>query len=189
VIGGPPCQFASRFVSIIIAKGNTVAENLIPEFVRCVQEAKPTWWLMENVPKAPEPFADGYQSRSLIYNNRWAPEGPEQNRVRRFTLGTPDGKEIIPEVGIFDNPVKEPAVCASGGTMPGAPTHRKTRLEYRGWNTAAALGISLRLQGLPPDFCDKMPFTITGKHLVVGNGVPLPMGRVIAKAVRKATSP
>jgi hypothetical protein len=30
------------------------------------------------------------------------------------------------------------------------------------------------------------PFTVTGKSDVLGNGVPLPMGRAIAKAVRQA---
>lgn len=42
-------------------------------------------------------------------------------------------------------------------------------------------------QGLPPDFTDKMPFTKHGKQLVLGNGVPRPMGRAIARAVKAAT--
>lgn len=43
------------------------------------------------------------------------------------------------------------------------------------------------LQGLPANLLDKAPFTIHGKKYVIGNGVPLPMGRAIAKAVKEAT--
>ena len=42
------------------------------------------------------------------------------------------------------------------------------------------------LQGLPRDFLADAPFTSAGKYLVVGNGVPLPMGRAVAKAVKRA---
>lgn len=42
-----------------------------------------------------------------------------------------------------------------------------------------------RLQGLPEDFLDDAPFTKFGKRKVIGNGVPLPLGRAIAAAVRK----
>jgi len=44
-------------------------------------------------------------------------------------------------------------------------------------------------QGLPRDFTDKMPFTMHGKRSVIGNGVPLPMGRAIAQAVKRALAP
>jgi len=44
----------------------------------------------------------------------------------------------------------------------------------------------LPAQGLPADFLEDAPFTIAGKIRVVGNGVPLPMGRAIAKAVKRA---
>ena len=38
------------------------------------------------------------------------------------------------------------------------------------------------LQGLPDDF-ELSTFTVEGATKVVGNGVPLPMGRAIAKAI------
>lgn len=43
-----------------------------------------------------------------------------------------------------------------------------------------------RLQGLPEGFLSDSPFTVSGKCKAVGNGVPLPMGRAIAKAVKEA---
>lgn len=46
---------------------------------------------------------------------------------------------------------------------------------------------SLYLQGLPDDFFGKKtPFTVVGQQLMIGNGVPLPMGRALALAVRQA---
>jgi DNA (cytosine-5)-methyltransferase 1 len=46
----------------------------------------------------------------------------------------------------------------------------------------------LPAQGLPPDFLEDAPFTLEGKIRVVGNGVPLPMGRAVAEAVKRALS-
>jgi site-specific DNA-cytosine methylase len=47
VIGGPPCQVFSR-----AAITGSSALNLIPEFVRIVNECAPTWAVMENVREA-----------------------------------------------------------------------------------------------------------------------------------------
>ena len=55
VIGGPPCQAHSKLVHMVRANGYVVKEDLIPEFARCVVEARPDWYLMENVPAAPLP--------------------------------------------------------------------------------------------------------------------------------------
>lgn len=44
----------------------------------------------------------------------------------------------------------------------------------------------LELQGLPLDFLKDAPFTVEGKRKAVANGVPLPMGRTIARAVKAA---
>src|SRR5207249_4487267 len=90
------------------------------------------------------------------------------------------------DVEIFERPEWSPAVTASGGVKPGMPTDRRRKLKYMGWKTAPALRESIRLQGLPPDFFDHSPLTIEGKHHVIGNGVPLPMGRAVAKAVKAA---
>ena len=35
----------------------------------------------------------------------------------------------------------------------------------------------------PKGILDNAPFTLKGKHQVIGNGVPLPMGKVLAKAI------
>jgi hypothetical protein len=46
--------------------------------------------------------------------------------------------------------------------------------------------VSLRAQGLPLDFLDDCPLTLEGKRHAIGNGVPLAMGRAVARAVRVA---
>lgn len=45
----------------------------------------------------------------------------------------------------------------------------------------------LRLQGLPEDLLDESPFTMQGKRKLIGNGVPLSMGRALARAVKEVT--
>ena len=45
-----------------------------------------------------------------------------------------------------------------------------------------------RQQGLPEDF-DLPGWTVVGKCKAIGNGVPMAMGRALAKAVREATCP
>lgn len=60
-----------------------------------------------------------------------------------------------------------------GGIAPG--NHR-----IRSWEECCAL------QGLPGDFLADAPFTKEGKFMVLGNGVPMMLGRAIARAVRAA---
>jgi DNA (cytosine-5)-methyltransferase 1 len=194
VIGGPPCQAFSRLRHIVAHNGYQVAENLIPEFERVVDEAAPDWFLMENVPAAPLPTVPGYAVHAALFNNRWT--GAEQNRVRRFSFGTRDGRRLVPEMAPLECPTWEPAVMASGGGRPvpvalqrdGKGGHRtKTAvLKNLGYETAPGLKKACELQGLPPDFLKDAPFTVAGKFRVVGNGVPLPMGRAIARAVKRA---
>jgi DNA (cytosine-5)-methyltransferase 1 len=175
---------------LVEANGYTIAENLIPEFERVVQQAFPPWFLMENVPAAPEPVVAGYAIHSFKLNNRWV--GGEQQRVRRFSFGV-RGEQPIDlrrwiEYEVFEPQEWSPAVCAGGGVRPGIEhATNRTRAKYLGWKTAQALAESIRLQGLPEEFLDKTPFTLAGKHKAVGNGVPLPMGRALAGAIRDFT--
>jgi DNA (cytosine-5)-methyltransferase 1 len=48
----------------------------------------------------------------------------------------------------------------------------------------APLSLLCRTQGLPEDFLSEAPFTKDGKVHAIGNGVPLPMGRAVARAVK-----
>lgn len=203
IIGGPPCKAFSKMRHILIATGIELAENLIPEYERVVNEAQPTWFLMENVPDAPMPVVPGYAVHSIVVNNRWLKAdddgmvGPEQNRQRRFCFGTRDGRRlnIGDSVSLFEHPqweravvagsAKEGALAKSQSELAGRITPRLGRAAHRlpGQKPRRTVARCAELQGLPPNFLDKAPFTQEGKYTVIGNGVPLPMGRAIAKAV------
>ena len=174
VIGGPPCQAFSPGSRM---KEGYEGKNLIPEFERGVLDAQPEWFLMENVRHAPIPSVDGYIVDSLLVNNRCF--GEKQNRVRRFSFGTRDGKKLsLSGIALFEHP--EFARCVM------ATEARSGYNTFHGYSPRRRWDLFCELQGLPPDFLDEAPFTVVGKYKVVGNGVPLPMGRAIAKAVAEA---
>jgi DNA (cytosine-5)-methyltransferase 1 len=153
--------------------------------------------LMENVPDAPEPNIPKYTAKSILLNNRWV--GGVSNRLRRFTFGAeclcdgPCGCAWSVDLNKhLETEALEPAewlptALACGGVKPGTEHNRGRRpgREY-GYCTNVTLKTHLKSQGLPEGWLDHAPFTIDGKHKVLGNGVPLPMGRAIAKAVRQA---
>lgn len=217
VIGGPPCQVHSRLRFLNPLAGQRDGD-LIPEFCRVVAEAAPRWFLMENVREAPLPVVEGYAVRALLLNNRWVPAGADgglgaaQQRLRRFSFGTPDGRALALEVAALEAPCVGLAVTASrpdavpvrlqrakgGGHVLKRRLRPPTLVAGHGSTPAqrpAGLG-NVRtleetcvLQGLPADFAERLPFTTHGKRLVIGNGVPLPMGRAIARAVKRALAP
>lgn len=191
IIGGPPCQGFSRLVSIIRHNGYPLQENLIPEFERVVFEAQPAWWVMENVDRAPLPVVEGYQVHPSLLDNRWL--GGEQSRLHRFAFGTRDGRQLHYQYAALENPTWEPRVCASDGghrtpvKLLKGKAARKGSLNSRlGRRTFAE---SCVLQGLPADFFDGSPFTREAQYKMLGNGVPLPQGRELARAVLRALAP
>ncbi len=220
VIGGPPCQAFSALAHLVRASGREPRfGNLIPEFERVVLEAQPEWFVMENVPAAPQPSIVDYGAHSFTFCN--AALGEEQERLRRFTFGRRGGSAedlrrwirlaplMLPRSGsvvtcpvnndptakgrtrahavVSDLRVTPVAIGGSGKrkrtatvtSSDGGPNVRMTRYRFPE---------ACRLQGLPEDFLADAPFTAEGKLRAVANGVPLPMGRAIAKAVKAALS-
>ncbi len=193
VIGGPPCQAFSDLVPLIRAVhgDDSVADNLIPEYERVAAEAAPAWFLMENVPRAPRPSVNGYIVRETLLRDVWV--GGETSRLRRFCFGTHDGATLEVETLALHRPDPEPAVLcdtrvrpiAVGGSGKRKPKGYKTSDSHRG--PSQQLSAMCQLQGLPFDFFDaSSPLTVEGKKRMIGNGVPLPMGRAVARAVRQA---
>lgn len=189
VIGGPPCQPFSQLVHMIRHNGYEPRhENLIPEFERVVSEARPTWFLMEEVPAAPIPKVEGYLVRNYIVNNRWV--GGTQERKRRITFGSYlAGIGELPiewvalepaewDFAVTGDARRRPVAMLAGGKRKSA-----TNSLNRGGGSLD-LETMCRLQGLPETFLADAPFTVSAKRQAIGNGVPLPMGRAIAKAVR-----
>lgn len=78
------------------------------------------------------------------------------------------------------------AVSSSNGGNGGGEFGRITAGAGNGGKGRYRLPDACRLQGLPEDFLADAPFTAEGKLKAVANGVPLPMGRAIAAAVKEA---
>lgn len=202
IIGGPPCQAFSRLRHLVEHNGYAVAENLIPEFERVVSTAAPRWFLMENVPDAPTPTVLGYDTKTVEFVDAWV--GGDTSRRRAFTFGSAcaAARRFTVSTLALHRTDPEPTVCASSGARPvpvaiGGSGKVKTTARHiatrksasaMGFKTTGYLRDALRLQGLPPDFLDKAPFTVAGKIKVIGNGVPRAMGDAVAAAVVRALS-
>lgn len=178
LIGGPPCQVHSSASEI----AGTNAEDLIPEFVRVYREAKPQWVVMENVCGAighagiPPEWGNPIMLRDFDC-------GGETARTRAFWLW----------------PMSALAPCRTG--ISASPSVMATTWK-RGKSTSRYVGDKGFLPGdLPiPEYGRLQGCEPLAKHLmshkahlsrssiihVLGNGVPLAMGRVIAKAVYDA---
>lgn len=214
VIGGPPCQAFSVLRHLNPHCGEKFG-NLIPEYERCVFEAQPTWWIMENVEGAPLPVVQGYQVWSQLIRDDHV--GGLQPRKRRISFGTRDGRPLDIEYVALMAPEQGEVPCEHGP----APGQRAKRAVTGGHNPVPDKGpggaiirrgrslggegrISdkphalphdgsrlpmsecLRLQGLPEDFCAESPFTKEALRKMLGNGVPQALGRAVARSVRKA---
>lgn len=180
VIGGPPCQAFSGLANFA-HRWKVQPEDLIGEWERCVREAAPSWALMENVPGAPIPDAGrcgmpfGWEE---LVNNRHV--GGIQDRARRFTFLNRGflALHIQPEaLEPFDY----------GRTVTSA--HGGARQRMRGTIQRPTVERALELTGLPADFFGhNHPFTTQGKLKTLAQGVPLPLGRAVARAVKLALS-
>lgn len=194
VIGGPPCQAFSSLAHMVRHNGHEPKfGNLIPEFERCVAEAQPQWFLMEEVPAAPRPRVDGYGVWEGVLNNRQCfsddGEPAKQNRVRAISFGWRGGRRVLMiDTAVLENPKFEYAACGGthgeGGKVK--PLRKEQRLKSCVGSNVKSQSSFVRLcelQGLPKDFLKDSPLTVVGKCKAVGNGVPLPMGRALVRAI------
>jgi DNA (cytosine-5)-methyltransferase 1 len=187
VIGGPPCQPFSPLIHLIRHQGKTTRHpNLVPEFERVVTESAPEWFVMEESPYAPLPSVPGYLLHAQVLNNRWL--GEKQNRVRRVSFGTLRGQPLILSgFTALEHHQWEHAVTADTRAVPVAigGSGRPKGLDS-GTGRRASVKDMLELQGFPRELLAECPLTVGGQKQAIGNGVPLPMGRAIARAVKAA---
>ncbi|MCQ8118502.1 DNA cytosine methyltransferase [Methylomonas rosea] len=167
VIGGPPCPDFSKARRGSPPTGYGL--EMIGEYIRLVEEAKPLWWLMENVPGVPDVKIPGYSHQRLDINSREL--GSKQNRHRHFQYGHSQGHVIsIPRLP--KSMEWEPCCIASEGR----------RTNKRDWNQFC------RLQGLS-DGIDLDNLTLSARYRAVGNGVPIYMAQALARAILDAKPP
>ena len=161
IIGGPPCQDFSK-ARTAPPTGEGVA--MLAQYRRVVIEAQPEWWLLENVDRTPDNPIPGYSFQRL---DIWAHEfGLRQRRLRHIQFGHRAGKVLVLDRGGAGGDM--PTLCASDSSTP--------------W------GQFCELQGLPPTF-DIPAFTEGARRRAVGNGVPVPMARALARAVADLQPP
>jgi DNA (cytosine-5)-methyltransferase 1 len=173
IIGGPPCQSWSGLGNTNRARwgDGCMMPDRIPEFARCVNEAQPEWYLMENVPAAPAPETPGYAVTQRVWNNRWS--GGEQNRERRFTFGARVPHSAFHIEGVaLEAAEYRPAVISTGQAGKGG--------------SRASTESMARDQGIDPERFANSPFGVTELRRAIANGVPLPMGRAVAAAVQNS---
>jgi DNA (cytosine-5)-methyltransferase 1 len=137
---------------------------MLDEFARCVTEFGPEWWLMENVPGVPSLVIHGW--RVQRFNLFAADCGLAQSRNRAFQFGSRDGQPLVLR-----------------RTVSQFRTLARTVLARDRRKNFADL---CELQGLPRSF-DLPGLSRTAKYRAIGNGVPVPMARIVAEAIRDRT--
>jgi DNA (cytosine-5)-methyltransferase 1 len=174
IIGGPPCQWWSGLGAVNRVRWGeaSIMPDMIPDFARVVNEAEPEWYLMENVPQAPAPVTPAYRVVQRLCDNRWC--GGEQRRLRRFTFGACGS-----DVDRFH--IETSALLADREL----PTVISTGQNGRGGARASVEDMA-KAQGIDPARFEDSPFTRGELRRAIANGVPLPLGRAVAKAVKRA---
>lgn len=164
VVGGSPCQDFSKARR---SAGTGYGLEMLGEFVRVVSEARPDWFLFENVPTVPDVVIAGYSVQRLDFNAREA--GAAQNRPRHFQFGSTRGLML------------SPMRCSTRGVAleKTAMASEARRVGRRSWSDFCAL------QGLPRDF--ELPgMTIAARYAAVGNGVHVEVAKVLGNAIIEA---
>lgn len=162
IIGGPPCQDFSS----LNRNPSDEGLELLKEFLRVVEEARPEWFLIENVTRVPDVAVSVYTVQRFDLNAREC--GLRQSRQRHFQFGSRSGLVLVPERQKPTGPVEKICLASEGSNK-----------QRRGW------GDFCELQGLPRDF-ELKGWSVALRYRVVGNGVPVPMARVVARAIREA---
>lgn len=161
IIAGSPCPDFSQ-ARRSAPTGDGLA--MLSHFVRIVDQSRPSWFLLENVPNVPDLRISGYSVQR--FNLRASECGARQSRLRCFQFGSLDGNVL---------------------DVPRSPRIRSVERCALAWEAKdpnrRSFADFCELQGLPRDF--EIPgFSIVAKYRAVGNGVPLQMGRVLAVAIR-----
>lgn len=169
VIGGAPCQTFSPIGNVNRKRygEDCVMPDLIPEFARCIRECQPVWWVTENSTYAYAPIELCH--RIEIENSEL---GEDQRRRRAFWSN-------------LDLDIDTP--------FPGRKGARRTvsakgSVDWKGSRAREGnrtLSDLCKLQGLPRGWLDHQPWLKSEKMKMIANGVPIPMARAVARAVKK----
>ena len=174
VIGGPPCPGFSSLKRNKLPNlhPDNYSFQMMKEFIRILEECQPDWYLMENVKGVPNVTdliknsvtqLHNYSHQRFDINQGWY---DEYSRLRHIQFGSKSDLYLNIPRGKMNN-IKSSCALASDDRSFKELCH---------------------IQGLPDDY--NLPsFNVAGKKRAVGNGVPLSMGRVLAKEVKRVTDP
>ena len=166
IIGGPPCQdFSAANRRARPQRGL----QLLSHFARIVAECRPQWWLLENVPRCPNITLPGYSHQRIDICGHDV--GLRQRRLRHFQFGA------IDRIPLYVPRARSHVHHCPAAAIATTPQHAATR-----WSTFC------QRQGLDAPLV-LPPFTRAARFAAVGNGVPLPMGRLIAWAITHRHDP
>lgn len=117
IIAGTPCQAFSVANRTRPHKAHQNCEcpgcEMLENFARCVTEANPNWFLLENVPQVPDLKIDGYfVQRFDLRANEF---GLNQVRNRHFQFGSKDGLILEIERGRRITENLQPCAMANEG--------------------------------------------------------------------------
>ena len=125
LVGGPPCQpFSAGGKGL--ASGDT--RDMIPQFVRAVEEARPEVFLMENVPGLAGPTHRDYLQHSLVQLSNLgyrlfvevlnaAEYGIPQKRRRLIVIGVRDGRSEFTMPAPTHGPRVRKAFVSAGAVL------------------------------------------------------------------------
>jgi DNA (cytosine-5)-methyltransferase 1 len=175
IIGGSPCQ---DFSTLKRNRG-TYSLEMMYEFLRVVSECEPDWYLLENVKGVPNVTEllknsltlqdkninvtqlQNYSHQRIDINQGWY---EDTSRLRHIQFCSKNGLYLDIPRGVMQD-IKSGCALAS---------------DDRSFKELC------RIQGLDNDF-DLPDFNVKGKKKVVGNGVPLSIGSVLAREVFNVT--
>ena len=175
IIGGPPCKILSQ---ASIGQDST-HPDMIPEFARIVEQAKPKWYVMENVAAAHAPFPSSRKIQFDAYD-----VGCDQHRVRAFWSDLDLQIELVPKEQRTTHPW--PTVMATEYKYCDSAAGDKRRASRKIGRVMSLEEVNMAM-GLPHDFATPA-LTKQMSYEVRGNGVPVQMARAVAQAVKRATN-
>lgn len=148
-------------------------------------------------------FSFGLKGRQAPNLMRWIEQAPlELPRSCRAVLSDPRATRDRPKMQqatVTGNRVNnsqeakgrvQVGTLVAGGRPPGQRAQTGAVTSSDGGSSVRmaryTFAHACRLQGLPENFLEDAPFTASGKLKAVANGVPLAMGRAVARAARAA---
>ena len=177
IIGGTPCPDFSSLKRDRPVLEESYGFEMLMEFKRVVLECDPMWWLLENVSGVPNIEIDGYSHQRIDINQSWY---ENVTRLRHIQFGHKDNKYLQIERCVTDRSKK--TVTDPSQINLSFVTDRSQKQSCALANDSRTFKELCKLQGLDNDF-DLPSFNVKGKKRAVGNGVPLCIGRALAKAV------